>query len=173
MPSRNRPLFLLAAYLTRREQIDAEIERRQAELRSTEETLAKLTQTLPMVTARAADYQKLQQENFVSRHGWLEKEQARIEAERDLAAQTSKREEIRAALLEGQRQRGALTAEARRATLERQHQAEQKATALAQERIKAANRGARMHLTAPVAGTVQQLAAHTFGSVVTRRNRGW
>jgi len=49
-----------AAYTTRLEQIDAEIERRQAELRSTEENLAKLTQTLPIVSARAADYQKLQ-----------------------------------------------------------------------------------------------------------------
>jgi len=156
-----------AAYLTRREQIDAEIERRQAELRSTEETLAKLTQTLPIVSARAADYQKLQQEHFVSRHGWLEKEQARIEAERDLAAQTAKREEIRAALLEGRRQRGALTAETRRATLDRLNQAQQKAAALEQERIKAANRGGFMRLTAPVAGTVQQLAVHTVGGVVT------
>jgi hemolysin D len=156
-----------AAYLTRREQIDAEIERRQAELRSTEETLAKLTQTLPIVTARAADYQKLQQENFVSRHGWLEKEQARIEAERDLAAQTAKRQEIRTSLLESQRQRTALTAETRRATLDRLHQAEQKAAALEQDQIKASNRSGLMRLTAPVAGTVQQLAVHTVGGVVT------
>ncbi len=116
-----------AAYSTRLAQIDAEIERRRAELHSTEETLAKLTQTLPMIRAKAEDYQKLQRENFVSRHGWLEKEQARVEAERDLAAQAAKREEIRAALLEAQRQRSALSAETRRSTLDRLHQAEQKA----------------------------------------------
>lgn len=156
-----------AAYLTRLEQLDAEIDRRQAELLSTEESLAKLTQTLPMIQARAADYLKLQKENFVSRHGWLEKEQARIEAERDLTAQTAKREEIRASLREGQRQRAALVAETRRATLDRLHEAEQKTTALTQEQIKADNRGGLMRLTAPVAGTVQQLAVHTVGGVVT------
>jgi len=156
-----------AAYTTRLEQIDAEIERRRAELHSTEENLAKLTQTLPMIRARAEDYKKLQQENFVSRHGWLDKEQARVEAERDLAAQAAKRQEIRAALLEAQRQRSALSAETRRATLDRLHQAEQKAAALAQDQVKAENRGGLMRLTAPVAGTVQQLAVHTVGGVVT------
>ncbi|MDP1904660.1 MAG: HlyD family type I secretion periplasmic adaptor subunit, partial [Pseudomonadota bacterium] len=156
-----------AAYTTRLAQLDAEIERRQAALHSTEETLAKLTQTLPMIRARAADYEKLQRENFISRHGWLEKEQARVEAERDLAAQAAKREEIRASLLEGQRQREALTAETRRATLDRLHEAEQKMDALAQEQIKADSRSGLMRLTAPVAGTVQQLAVHSVGGVVT------
>ena len=156
-----------AAYTTRLEQIDAEIERRRAELGSTEENLAKLTQTLPMIRSRAEDYKKLQQEHFVSRHGWLEKEQASIEAERDLAAQAAKLQEIRAALLEGQRQRAALSAETRRATLDRLHQAEQKAATLAQDQVKADNRGGLRRLTAPVAGTVQQLAVHTVGGVVT------
>ena len=156
-----------AAYLARLEQLDAEIERREAELHSTEESLAKLTQTLPMIQARARDYDQLRQENFVSRHGWLEKEQARIEAERDLAAQGAKREEIRASLREGRRQRAALAAETRRATLDRLHEAEQQATALEQERIKAEGRRNRMRLAAPVAGTAQQLAVHTVGGVVT------
>ncbi|MDO9226518.1 MAG: HlyD family type I secretion periplasmic adaptor subunit, partial [Pseudomonadota bacterium] len=156
-----------AAYTTRLAQLDAEIERRQAELQSTEESLSKLTQTLPMIQARAVDYDKLRQENFVSRHGWLEKEQARIEAERDLAAQSAKREEIRASLREGQRQRAALVAETRRATLDRLREAEQQSAALEQEQIKANSRGNRMRLSAPVAGTVQQLAVHTVGGVVT------
>ncbi len=156
-----------AAYRTRLEQIDAEIERRQAELLGTEETLAKLTQTLPMIRARAEDYQKLQRENFVSRHGWLEKEQARVEAERDLSAQRAKQQEIRAALLEARRQRAALAAETRRATLDRLHEAERKAAGLEQEVVKTRNRDGLMRLTAPVAGTVQQLAVHTVGGVVT------
>jgi hemolysin D len=156
-----------AAYTTRLDQLDAEIERRRNELRGTEETLEKLSQTLPMIRARAEDYKKLQAENFVSRHGWLEKEQARIEAVRDLAAETAKRQELRASLLEGQRQRQALTAETRRATLDRLNQAEQKIAALEQDQIKTQNRGGLMRLTAPVAGTVQQLAVHTVGGVVT------
>jgi hemolysin D len=44
---------------------------------------------------------------------------------------------------------------------------EQKVASLQQEFIKADTRGKLMHLTAPVDGTVQQLAVHTVGGVVT------
>lgn len=108
-----------------------------------------------------------QDRNFVSRHGYLEQEQARIEQERDLAAQQAKLEEIRAAMLESQRQRAALIAETRRATLDALNQAEQKVASLSQELLKAENRGRLMRLTTPVGGVVQQLAVHTVGGVVT------
>lgn len=154
----------LAARLSR---LDAEITRREAEIRATRELADKLVQTLPIVRQRAQDYRDLLEKNFVSRHGFLEKEQALIEQERDLAAQRAKLEEIQAALLESRRQRAALIAEARRATLDALSQAEQKVAALTQEGIKAENRGKLMRLLAPVSGTVQQLAVHTVGGVVT------
>jgi hemolysin D len=149
------------------EQLDAEITRRGAELRSTRELVEKLAQTAPIARQRAQDYKDLFEKNFVSRHGYLEREQARIEQERDLAAQQAKVEEIRAALLEGQRQRTSLIAETRRATLDALNQAEQKAASLAQDLVKAEDRGRLLRLTAPVSGAVQQLAVHTVGGVVT------
>lgn len=155
------------AYSSRLAQIEAEIERRRAELQSSSETLSKLRETLPLIRARAEDFQRLQHDNFVSRHALLEKQQAAIEAGRDLAAQEAKSRELSAALLEGERQRAALVAETRRATLEKRREAQTRAGALAQEWAKAGNRGERMRLTAPVAGTVQQLAVHTVGGVVT------
>lgn len=148
-------------------QLDAEITRRDAELRSTQELVEKLVQTAPIARQRAQDYKDLFERNFVSRHGYLEREQARIEQERDLAAQQAKLEEIRAALLEGQRQRMSLIAETRRATLDVLTQAEQKAASLAQDQVKAEDRRRLLRLTAPVAGSVQQLGVHTVGSVVT------
>jgi hemolysin D len=156
-----------AAHITQMAQLDAEIRQRRAELQGNEELLAKLQETLPIIRARATDYQRLQQENFISRHGWLEKEQARVEAERDLSAQAARRQEIHAALAVAERQRAAQQAQTRRATLDRLREAEQKALALEQEHIKAGNRVEHMRLTAPVAGTVQQLALHTLGGVVT------
>jgi hemolysin D len=149
------------------EQLDAEITRRDAELRSTRELVEKLVQTAPIARQRAQDYKDLLEKNFVSRHGYLEREQARIEQERDLAAQQAKLEEIRAALLESQRQRASLIAETRRATLDVLNLAEQKVASLSQDLVKAENRGRLMRLTAPVGGTVQQLAVHTVGGVVT------
>lgn len=149
------------------EQLDAEITQRAAELRSTGELVEKLAQTAPIARQRAQDYKDLLEKNFISRHGYLEREQTRIEQERDLAAQQAKQEEIRAALLAIQRQRIALIAETRRVTLDSLNQAEQKVGSLAQEKVKAEDRGRLLRLTAPVDGTVQQLAVHTVGGVVT------
>lgn len=154
-------------YQARQQQLHAETTRRQAELQTTQEQVSKLEKTLPIARRRAEDYQKLVKENFMSEHGYLEREQERIEQEQDLASSRAKLSEIRAALMEVQRQQATLTAETRRQLLDQHNLAAQKAASLEQELIKADQRGRLMHLTAPVAGTVQQLAVHTVGGVVT------
>jgi hemolysin D len=154
-------------YQARQLQLQAEIVRRRAELQATQDQVVKLEQTAPIARQRAQDYQKLVKENFISQHGYLEREQARIEQEQDLASSRSKAAEIRAALMEAQQQQATLTAETRRQLLDQHNLAAQKAASLEQELIKADQRGRLMHMTAPVAGTVQQLAVHTVGGVVT------
>lgn len=147
--------------------IEANIARREAELRSTQEVVHKLELTVPIAKQRAQDYKSLVEKNFVSNHGYLEKEQARIEQEADLATQRSRIKELTAALNEGKSQKVALIAETRRTTLDTLNEAEQKTTGNSQELIKARTRGNLMTLTSPVDGTVQQLAIHTVGGVVT------
>lgn len=154
-------------YQARQQQLQAETARRQAELQTTQEQVSKLEKTLPIARRRADDYQKLVKENFMSEHGYLEREQERIEQEQDLASSRAKLSEILAALMEVQRQQATLTAETRRQLLDQHNLAAQKAASLEQELIKADQRGRLMHLIAPVAGTVQQLAVHTVGGVVT------
>lgn len=154
-------------YQARQQQLQAETTRRQAELQTTQEQVSKLEKTLPIARRRAEDYQKLVKENFISEHGYLEREQTRIEQEQDLAMNRAKLSEIRAALMEVQRQQATLTAETRRQLLDQNNLAAQKAASLEQELVKADQRGRLMHLTAPVAGTVQQLAVHTVGGIVT------
>jgi len=154
-------------YQARQLQLKSEITRRRAELQATQEQVTKLEQTVPIARQRAADYQKLVKENFMSQHGYLEREQERIELEQDLAGSRAKVNEIRAALAEAQQQQATLTAETRRQLLDQQNLAEQKAASLGQEWVKADQRGRLMRLTAPVAGTVQQLAISTVGGVVT------
>lgn len=154
-------------YQARQKQLQAEIARRQAELISVQEQVRKLELTVPIARKRAEDYRKLVKENFISEHGYLEREQARIEQEQDLAASRAKTTEIRATLLEAQRQHGTLVAETRRLLLDQQNQASQKAGSLEQELIKAEQRSSLMHLTAPVSGSIQQLAVNTIGGVVT------
>jgi hemolysin D len=154
-------------YTARQARIMAEVTKRAAELRSTQELVNKLMQTAPIARQRAQDYKDLADKNFVSRHGYLEREQQRIEQEGELAAQRSRLNEIEAALQEAKAQRAELAAEVRRVNLDSVNEGLQKSAALEQELKKAESRGRLMRLTAPVAGTVQQLALHTVGGVVT------
>ena len=147
--------------------IDANNARRAAELQSTTEVVRKLEQTVPIARQRAEDYKGLVDKKFVSRHGYLDKEQQRIEQEGELAAQRSHERELAAALQEGRSQRATLVAGTRRQALDAINDAEQKSTDYDQELVKARSRSGLMTLTAPVDGTVQQLAVHTVGGVVT------
>ncbi|NWG32638.1 MAG: HlyD family type I secretion periplasmic adaptor subunit [Rhodocyclaceae bacterium] len=154
-------------YKARLARIDADITKREAELASTREIVAKLEQTAPIARRRARDFKDLVDRNFISEHGYLEKEQLRIEQEADLATQRSRLKELTASLQEGRSQRVALVAETKRLALDSLNEAEQKVTASRQELVKAELRDKLMTLTAPVDGTVQQLAVHTVGGVVT------
>src|SRR5262249_34807763 len=64
-------------------------------------------------------------------------------------------------------QRAQTAAEYRRTTLADLATAEQKIASLTQELVKATKKTELQRLTAPVDGTVQQLAVHTIGGVVT------
>ncbi|MFC3943713.1 HlyD family type I secretion periplasmic adaptor subunit [Pseudomonas gingeri NCPPB 3146 = LMG 5327] len=149
------------------EQIDAEIEQRSAEIQSTRATLASLQKTLPIARRLAEDYQQMLEQQYVPRHAYLEKQQALLDQERDMAVQQSRLAEVGASKKEAERRRAALLAQSRRTMLDLQQQSEQKAASLTQELNKAEQRDHLMSLTAPVDGTVQQLAVHTIGGVVT------
>jgi len=154
-------------YQARVSRIDAEIAKREAERRSTQEIVKKLEQTAPIARQRAEDFKGLVEKNFISKHGYLEKEQVRIEQEADLETQRSRLKELAAAIDEAKGQRNSAVAETRRLALDTLNEAEQKATGFGQELVKSDTRGKLMTLTAPVDGTVQQLEVRTVGGVVT------
>lgn len=157
----------LEAYKTRASQLAAVISRHEAEHRSTQAIVEKYKQTLPIVQQREQDYQRLLDKKFVSQHAYLELKTSLIEQERTLVAETERLSEIDASRIEAERESKQFYAETRRVWLDKLHEAEQRASSLSQEFIKATSRGEFMHLTAPVDGTVQQLAVHTIGGVVT------
>ncbi|MBL8387303.1 MAG: HlyD family type I secretion periplasmic adaptor subunit [Hydrogenophaga sp.] len=157
----------LAEYAAKQSRIDAEIAQRVAELRSTQELVTKLENTLPIARQRAQNYKNLVDKNFVSKHGYLDREQARIEQEADLANQKSRLQEIDAGIRQARSQRAELSAETRRIHLDSVNEGQQKVAALEQEQLKADARNRLTTLTSPVDGTVQQLAIHTVGGVVT------
>lgn len=147
--------------------LDAEIVKRTAELGSVKELVAKLAQTVPIAQRRAEDYKNLVKQNFVSEHGYLEREQARIEQERDLAFQEARAKELMAAVEETRRRRESLIAEFERTAVGARVDADKRAALMEQELIKAQTREQQQILISPVDGTVQQLAVHSAGAVVT------
>ena len=147
--------------------LDAEITKRTAELASARELVAKLAQTLPIAQRRAEDYRNLVKQNFISHHGYLDREQERIEKERDLAFQEARAVELGAAIEESRRRRESLIAEFERAAVNAKIEADKRAALLEQDLVKASTRQRQQTLVAPVDGTVQQLAVHTIGGVVT------
>lgn len=147
--------------------LDAEIAKRVAELGSSKELVAKLAQTVPIAQRRAEDYKNLVKQNFVSQHGYLDREQARIEQERDLAFQEAKARELAAGVEEARKRRESMLAEFGHSVISAKVDADKRAALLEQELVKARTREKQQTLTAPVDGTVQQLAVHTIGGVVT------
>lgn len=145
----------------------AEFTRRQAEAATVHEMIAKLEATLPIARQRERDFAQLAQQGFMSSHANQDRTRERIELERDLATQRARLVEANAALRESENTKAAYIAETRRTLREREAAADLKRQQGTQEQAKAAQRERLTTLTAPVAGTVQQLAMHTEGGVVT------
>ncbi|MGH8601548.1 MAG: HlyD family type I secretion periplasmic adaptor subunit, partial [Gammaproteobacteria bacterium] len=149
------------------QQIAAEIDQRAAEIQAAKASVAALQETLPITRQLEADYQRLLDKQYIAKHAYLEKQQIRLDQERELAVQQARVLELNAAKQEAQRRQQSVLAQTRRAMLDLHSEAEQRAAALTQELKKAQQHDRLMHLRAPVDGTVQQLAIHTNGGVVT------
>jgi hemolysin D len=152
---------------TRLAKLAAELAHRQAEKLTAREVLAKLQATVPLARQREADFQTLSEQGFVASHAGQDRKRERIELERDLATAEARVAETQAAVHETRQTLTAYEAETRRSLQDRLTQARLKLAQLTQEDRKATLRHRQMSLTAPVAGTVQQLAIHTAGGVVT------
>ncbi|UFH49383.1 HlyD family type I secretion periplasmic adaptor subunit [Pseudomonas sp. KNUC1026] len=146
----------------------ADIDQRQAQLKAVQASLAALARSLPIAQQLAADDQRLHSERYVPQHALLEKQQALIEQEREQQAQQARQQELRAAHRQAGTHLAWLNAQTRRQWLELQQQSAVQRTTLHSQLQKAQRRLRLTQLRAPVTGTVQQLAVHTTGGVVTQ-----
>lgn len=135
-----------------RQQLDGQYRDFEAKLTRLDGEIARYTEALPLATQRAEDYKALVGDHTVSRHAWLEKEQARV----DLAGQ----------LADARNQRAALIAQTRKEAEDALIEGNKIIEAAMQDARRAGAHSRLMTLTAPVDGTVQQLAVHTVGGVV-------
>ncbi|WDD95396.1 HlyD family type I secretion periplasmic adaptor subunit [Burkholderia sp. FERM BP-3421] len=150
-----------------RARLDADVHAKQAELDVARAEIAKITATLPIVRQRETDFNRLAKQGYVSRHDDQDRIRDRIEMEHDLATLRARQEEAEATIEQARQTLVAWQADTIKALHERHAKAELQQRQLQAEGIKAEQRVHQTTLTAPVDGTVQQLAVHTTGGVVT------
>ena len=126
-------------FVAKRQRIDAEVARYRAQE--------------PLLAQRVKDYEELARRHDVTIHAWLEKVQEQV----DLAGKHA----------EAMHQRDMLTAEVSKNAKDALTEGLKFSSAFHQDAMRAGVRSSLMVLKAPVDGTVQQLAAHTVGGVVT------
>ena len=130
-------------------------------------TIHKLEATIPVIQQRVDIRKTLMEKELGSKLTYFEILQALVEQQEDLGVQKSHLREAEAAAAAILETRGQAEAEYRHALSDELAKAEQKASGLAQDLIKAEQKTKLQLLTAPVDGVVQQLAIHTVGGVVT------
>ena len=147
--------------------LDRQKAQKEAELATVKATVAKLEKLLPVLGERVEIKRTLYSHDTGSKASYLELYQALVESQQDLAIQKSRLGEADAAVAAITQARVQAEAEFRRTQLADLVEAQRKAAGLREDLIKATQRTQLQLLTAPVDGTVQQLAVHTVGGVVT------
>jgi hemolysin D len=130
-------------------------------------TIHKLEATIPVIQQRVDIRKTLMDKELGSKLTYFEILQLLVEQQEDLGVRKSHLREAEAAAAAIRETRGQAEAEYRRTLSDELAKAEQKASGLAQDLIKAEQKTKLQLLTSPVDGVVQQLAIHTVGGVVT------
>jgi hemolysin D len=145
----------------------AALAERQAELAAAHATVSRLEASVAMAKQQASDYRKLADRGFVSQHAVLEKESRADELTHELVAQKMRAQQLGASVRQQRASKEAVQSRFRREQLDAMERYQAQLSQYERDEAKAKVQQDLMLLTAPVSGTVQQLATHTVGGVVT------
>lgn len=146
---------------------DAEFSRRVSDREAIKAEIKKLQATIPLVMERDEALKTLLNKGNTPRRLWLEVRQVLIEQKQNLVIQQHRLAESEAGIQSALKEKRRIVAEARRDALAAMVEANDQATAADLALRKVQTRENLRKLLAPVDGTVQQLAVHTVGGVVT------
>ena len=146
---------------------DQQIAQKQAEANGLAALIDKIEASLPFVTETAEVREKLLKLEFGNRLAFLDSQLKLSEQRHELIVQRRRLAEIAAARSALEAQREQTRAEYARTVMMDLADARQKTAQLGEDMIKAERRMNDQVLRAPVDGTVQQLAIHTVGGVVS------
>ncbi|MFG1479639.1 HlyD family type I secretion periplasmic adaptor subunit [Xanthobacter sp. V4C-4] len=147
--------------------LDRQMAQKGAELQSVKAVIAKGEALLPLLREQLAMRETLMSKGLGTKVLFLEAQQRLVEQEQQLIVDGHRSAEAAAALGALEKQRAEAGFEYRKSLLAELAKAQSLASGHLEEKVKAARRRADQTLVAPVDGTVQQLAVHTIGGVVT------
>jgi hemolysin D len=147
--------------------LDKQIAQGEANKRAVQSTVQKLKETAPLAKSRMEMRTTLAKKELGSKILALSSQQEYVEQKRELQIQQDRLAESSEAIDTLKEQRRQAEMEFRRTMLNDLTAAEQKIASLQEQLVQAGQRLKLQTLTAPVDGTVQQLAVHTEGGVVT------
>jgi hemolysin D len=122
---------------------------------------------IPIVQQRVEIRKISSDREYTSKYQYFEALQVLVEQQQDLNVQRSRLQEADASIAALTDQRSQSVAEFQRTLFGQLVEAERKADGLAYDVAKSQQKINAQFMTAPIAGTVQQLAIHTVGGVVT------
>lgn len=147
--------------------LDAEVNRRQADVDAMAVNLEQLRRSLPLTQQKHQMREELARTGHVAQTALLESQLELMAAQKELAVQASRLKESQASLRAAQEQRVQAQAEFRMRSQSERVEATKRRDAAQQELLKARQRMGLQTLRSPIDGVVQQLAVTTVGGVVT------
>jgi hemolysin D len=147
--------------------LEQQIAQKEAEARQAAETIAKHEALIPLLTDETDVRKKAMEIQFGNKIAYLDAQEKLVDEQHELVVQRQHAVEIEAAKSALERQREQTQAEYTRNILSDLSDAQRKADDLSQDVAKSSEKLEERSLRAPVDGTVQQLAVHTIGGVVT------
>ncbi|KLD78346.1 HlyD family type I secretion periplasmic adaptor subunit [Xanthomonas hyacinthi] len=156
-----------ASFQAQQQRLETTIEQQQAQAQTVLSQIDPLQRSLDIARERVADMERLLGSQYVSKHEYLARKQEMVEMERLLAVQRASVVESQSAIAGAREELRVLVADTRQKTYDGLRQAREQIGQYAPQVVKTEQRNQLMQLRAPVDGTVQQLAIHTVGGVVT------
>jgi len=147
--------------------LDRQREEKIAERNTTQATVSKLEASLPILEERVEMRKTLYDHATGSKANYLELLQPLVEEQHELDVQKHHYDEVTAAIAAIDQQRVQSNEQFRTERYGDLAEAERKAKGLGEDLVRAQHRAQLQMLTSPADGTVQQLAVHTIGGVVT------
>ena len=147
--------------------LDRQRQQKEAEVEATGATVAKLEAMIPVLQQRYEIRRNLANQELGSKLQYLEMLQSLTEMQQERKVQQNNKRVAEAAAAAIGEQRAQAVAEYRRGLFDELGKMIQKENGLAETLVKAEQKAKLQALKAPVDGTVQQLAMHTVGGVVT------